>query len=980
MRPLPILAPQLSPDWKRAQAPPHKNLNPMRSPFKSLVLWLAVYLLGLLSSAHCAPAPPVRYDPTPAPVTLRDATGRLWGHYNFGGAKGLFYQENGNWQRVAFPATESADMVMVAKRPNGKIVCLWSGAGFMGKDTPRLGPPAAPPATPPRDAEIGTHYDVMNTGYKLSEHYGDTSRLLGSFSAETYRLEFFVDDANVWIITDRKDIYRIGPTGAIEHVYSLAPNEEQRLDDPLDYKEEHNAFLSMVDGLGHTWFWTDMWDEGVNAYLLRGFLLWDGHKMTRHAALPGWPTKQPFVVSALAPRDATHVWMGVDEHGLYSVDCATLQARPIKEPAPKAFRYLQSITQRGDDCYLVAGARWGNDAGDAATNTGQLWRGRDGHWQRLVDGLDEDTSWGWSVDRPLLETSEGLWVAGSGSGLWLIPHAQLARAPSAAAPQGQAVAPVPIDWRRGFVLPTVTQLTQLPDGAIEAVGYGGREIITDPRALLALRPSCRIRAFQTDIGIIQDKSRHLWTVLSLPARALNEWNGVSWLSHALPKTYKINDLSELAMDKLGRVWLLPDGGSGQTAIFDPARSPAAAWQLWPNYNQALLAQRRATQGHYVALASPQFARVRSEAEVYPYVVPDYSRDGRICYRSYAKIVNLYDGKVWHKWSARQIARASKYRIVGTLDPPYFDRAGLLRVSVDGETWQWHPGRGWQKLGEANDPRPEANVPMPTSVDIPRTLTQQINNEWSERLGDKTGTVWLLWRKQLYKIRGNLYTPQFAAGENHPFLTAGSLSQVFVDGRGNRFFKIGDSPDNYVVLPHPAPVAAQVEVKPNAPDSFTLVFSSPAPAPKWFQWRLDRGRWSAPQAATTLRLDELPGGQHQVEVMAMEPVRLADRIACQSASLTSSAGRPTWPRTPPALWTRMSAGPSSRAAARSATSNTIVRNGRGEAASVSARPSAMMSAATTSAPSAAKAWAMPRPMPCAAPVIRTRRLMRRAPVR
>ncbi|MBV9865271.1 MAG: hypothetical protein JO316_07980 [Abitibacteriaceae bacterium] len=823
-------------------------------------------LIGL-SGAQAAPVPPLRFDPTPMPLTMRDATGRVWGHYGYSGQQGVFYQVGNSWQHESFPATDGAETISMQKRPNGKVVCFWNGKNLaVGEKIPRIGKAATKPALSDSDSTNGEQQDM---GYVLSEHCGTTSRLLCSFRAQPYSVSFSVDNNNAWIIIENKEIYRVTEAGTIEHTYSITPDQEQRLGNAALYKEVYNNLSTIVDGQGHTWFWSNFWSEGANAYLLRGFLIWDGQKMARYATLPGWSAKGPFAVDTIAPKDATHVWMGVDEHGLYSVDCVTLQAQPVREPAPKAFKYLQYITPRGGNWYVVAGARWGNEATDAAINTGQLWRLHSGKWQLLIDGLDADTSWGWHLTRPLLETRAGLWVAGSGVGLWFISHDQLERASVTPTAGRQALKVVPIDWRRGFVLQSVEELDSEPDGSIVAVDYPGRETITNLQALLSLQPSPRVRAFQTVVGITQDKQRHLWAMLSLRARALNEWNGEQWLSHALPKTYKAESPSELALDKLGRVWLLPDSNLGQTAIFDPAKPAPVAWQIFASYNQALLAQRREVNGHYVVLAPPQFARVRSEFRIHPFMAPDYSRDGRICYRSYIKQVRYYDGKVWHKWSAQQIYPTSKDHVIDMPAPPFFDHSGALCVHLDGDTWQWHEGSGWQKHAYESDPRPEAKVPDPTSVEVPRELIKQINNESSKRIGDKTGTVWLLWRKQLYKIRGNLYAPQFAAGENHPFLTANYLPQVFVDGRGNRFFKTGDDPYNYAMLLHSMPPATRVQVKANAVDSFTLSFSSPTLGAKWFKWRLDKGQWSKPQTVSLVRLDALPGGRHEVQVAAID---------------------------------------------------------------------------------------------------------------
>src|SRR4051794_4464971 len=83
------------------------------------------------------------------------------------------------------------------------------------------------------------------------------------------------------------------------------------------------------------------------------------------------------------------------------------------------------------------------------------------------------------------------------------------------------------------------------------------------------------------------------------------------------------------------------------------------------------------------------------------------------------------------------------------------------------------------------------------------------------------------------------------------------------------------------------------------------------------------------------------------------LRFASTTACQSSSATSSSGRPTWPTTPPALFTRMSTRP------------TEATNASTAARSVTSTVS--LSQPWTAAAHSASERAIPAPIPCATPV-------------
>src|SRR3954452_12638942 len=154
-----------------------------------------------------------------------------------------------------------------------------------------------------------------------------------------------------------------------------------------------------------------------------------------------------------------------------------------------------------------------------------------------------------------------------------------------------------------------------------------------------------------------------------------------------------------------------------------------------------------------------------------------------------------------------------------------------------------------------------------------------------------------------------------------------------------------------------PGAMQLTVMPNGPSSCAVwrvkpIWPALALAYAWIPVRLTLR--PAPDEMFTMRpyrRSFIPGATARVQRNV--DFRFASTTACQSASETSSSGRPTWPTTPPALLTRMSTLPidaTKSATWRSAVASTVSR----------AQP-------CTVAPCSVSAAAIALPMPCAVPV-------------
>ncbi|MDQ3815447.1 MAG: hypothetical protein M3347_16140, partial [Armatimonadota bacterium] len=782
-------------------------------------------ILGIAAASRAGMAQPLQIDQTSFQDAERDAAGQIWAIQ--GSADGLYRWDDSGWDQVDVSAiTTGAEPLNLIPSPNGALICLWYR----------------------RNEQIS---QTEPQEFLLTEHKGKTSRLLTKFKAKIdYSQRFmFADRAgNVWITSGGKGIYRITPAGAAERIYSIAPFQMRRLGNPADYSGDTNSLHAIEDGRGRLWFWSHVWDHGTEAYSLPGVLIFDGHRFRHHRTLTGVATKPTSAINALAPKDAGHLWLAMGDDGLYEVDIATLHARRVPEPEPKAFRYVQQITRLGRDWYFVTGSRWIKSCGEDSTErNGTLWSRRDGRWHKLLAGLEHS---GDATPRPLLPTAEGLWVGTFDDGMWYLSNRAGNRGGN------RDGAKHLINWRRGFPLNEVHHLFMLSGGRVLALSPAGNVTLAGISSLVSLRPSPRVRTFRPYTFIRQDAHGHLWCVLSLRSKALSQWDGTRWLHHPVPRNYKPNNVYELALDSRQRVWLLPDNRQGPTVIFHPAKN---VWQTFATYPAALQAQLKPTRSKpVVPIDNPGPAW--SDRNVY--MVPRVSHDGRLCFRSVFPRVWYFDGKIWRKWTRREITRDLKSDWHEFDDPPFFNRADNLCVNIASKTWEWTPSRGWHTIPEESG----LNSDHPDATDV-QARSQCGLEDYDSRLRDRTGAVWILARHQLYKVAFGLCAPQFASGEIHPFIDGRSISRIFVDPRGNTFFDAAYVNVEYVFLAAHAVPDTQLKIIPRSVDSITLEFAITAKGdktaePYWFHWRQNGGPWIAPLHNQRVPLDFLAPGAHR----------------------------------------------------------------------------------------------------------------------
>ncbi len=631
-----------------------------------------------------------------------------------------------------------------------------------------------------------------------------------------------------WIMGQRSVLWHIGLSGQVRS-FPIPTRWFYPKRTPQTGNDYYLTTLSVVDGLGRRWFWSDALAGDSDFACLHGALVWDGKTLTSHPALPGVPDK-PF--SVIAPQDAGHLWVAVNNAGLYSVDTRTGQSRHVPPPEHGAFLNIEQMFRAQGNWYLTD---WASTPDERSV---VLWRQKaaGGQWEKRVPGLDKSADSSSLQQRSWLVDPAGLWLGAFGGGAWRLPA------------NGRAT---PVDWRRSFPVPFVNRLFRLPDGRLLAIGYNVSMAFPPRLPPLLPNPGFPVRTFliNPNFGDLSaDASRHLWGLLATDTRRLSEWDGAAWRKHSVPKKIALDKLAFSAWDTQERVWLLPNDHTGPAAIFNPKTS---AWTAFASC-EAAYATQAGLAGFALRTGSGQ-------------PMPRFGSGGRVCFLSGEYFVHFFDGRRWQQWKVGSI-------VGGTGDasdcavsdgPPFFNRAGFLCLNWVKKSFVWTPSTGWHsaiyEVGPDDDSARVQNSPpaLPPGSPTPRPDLVVL---------DGPETAWLTYHQQLYKVAFGLVAPQFPPGTAQPFLDGRSILSVLHDSRDNLFFSTGGE---YVVLPAlPAPqtrlAAALVGT-----DTVRLTLTASGAGRRWFVWRLDGGAWSAATRQENVRLDFLPGGPHTAEAMALD---------------------------------------------------------------------------------------------------------------
>ena len=783
-----------------------------------VVLRAQAVLVGLLAIPALATSP-LQVDRTNILFAQQDSAGVVWGVAGYG-SPGLYRWEENAWHRFAGEGTPEGGLpIGLVRGLDGAVYCLWNN------------PPEA---------------------HTLTRHHGDSSRRFARFTgalAGNPSPSIFADPkGNFWITEWGTHIYRVTPEGKVEDAYTIPGDEFVSQGCPIAAPVDFSLVLAAADGHGRVWFWSESPAPCTSLSGLRGVLIFDGQTFQHHPQLNGI---QKTPISVVEPADTQHMWVAAANDQLYSVDIDTLEAKPVTLPEPGAFQSVQKIFRVDNDTYVISGLPMvAVPEANGGGRSGMLWRLTDGKWERVVTGLDADLSTYYSRKmRDWVSTPHGLWVGTYGSGPWFIP-----------ARGGEAMI---VDWRCGNPLNGSEGLFQLPNQRVLTVAlyHGGTTL--EPADL---RTSCQsppeVKTINPYRELVQDARGHLLGIVAAEDNALSDWDGEKWGKYSLPAAFAADPMLVTTTDSLGRTWLLlsPMDFRGGTmllsspsetavAIFDPKRG---SFVTFSNYPEALQSQL-SLQGNL-------------HLNAYFFLVPSFTKDGRICYRDLPFRVRYFDGGRWREWMANEITGPN----MRPLDsPPFFDRAGNLAVHLQGKTWEFTEQRGWQSIGQEKDPGVDQETSNPRPVSVPPGCAVEHPESVVQ---DRLGTYWFTSQGQLYRAIQGRCSPQFQPDEHQPFIDSRKLVRAMIDPKGNAFLSTEFAPHQmeYVFLKarHPLPHTG-LRLSTDASGAIALHFSTNTKGVTSFTWRMDGGLWSAPTNDSETKIEGAPGGRHRIEAAAID---------------------------------------------------------------------------------------------------------------
>ncbi len=761
----------------------------------------SIFLLGLLAlplRAALQPPPPY-FD-----ELAQDGEGIVWA-YSRAESNRLYRFDGTRWseERAGFADGTSAMPAGLARTADGAVACVWR---------------------------------VDDTHLAVTRHRGDISGApvtgQGFVSGSGLEVAPFADSqGRLWITGRTPQISWIDSDGRARY-YRIPPEQSAH---PAKNWQECNSIFAAEDGQGRVWAWTNEYAGGPGPSAIRGVLIFTEEEVRQVAEFEELGQAR---YTAMIRRDDTHLWIGVLNRGLYSIDIDTMRAEPVPEPEPGAFRCVAQMFTAGDDLYLVAEVKRVN----------ALWRMRDGKWTCLQRRLD---TWN-EAARPWLASEAGLLI-GAQPSPWLLPE------------DGP---PVRLDWRHGVALDGLRGAVRMADGKTLALLRQGQFY----HGRLAPEPAPatdRVREIEPrGRWTVDARGEGWWLPQDSADRMLRHWDGTRIVEHALPPELKVRLLSLALADAQGRIWLFPNGNEKAVGFFE---SQAGSWRVFPKIEQALLAVRD---------DPPHFPETQEEERDWRYV-PQFSADGRrFTYARERAEVVYFDGAAWHRWRRAEMGPVKDKADI-LFGPPFFDRQQRLCVNTrfhgtrryDEDASQWvetDPDyRFTYAFTEHRRPVPPKPVP-PRGVGVARP--QSI-------IRDNLGTLWMNTSDQLYHCVDTACVPVFAPGEAHPFTGSRSLRKATVMRGGAVLLETAaQSSEYFLVEANQSPPQPVLKVTRTATDSFHVALSADPPATR-YHWSLDESGWQ-PASGDELTFDFLAAGVHTLRVLAFDTRLQSEGVAAE----------------------------------------------------------------------------------------------------
>ena len=748
-------------------------------------------------------------------AAAQDGDGLVWmiGSAKLSGqhvSDALFSTDGAAWRFVACPDTStSAYAQQLATLRDGDVLCVWSSHNAQGESK-----------------------------LLLSRHRGDASRLFATIDLAPEIADQWTASAPVvedsrgqlWVFNGGR-LWRVGADGSAPK--AMRQIGEADLTRPLGKDDKTVGGIELLeDGVGRLWiFGTGSWDD---ARTLRHPHVFDGTSWRVLTAIPGLPDG---LIATVAVRDANRLWCARYAGGLYEIDLRSLEAQPVAEPQPAAFRSIEQLRVLGDTVFVASLAREeGMDEYEpprALRRPAALWRHEGGKWQRLVSGDSDEFP---NLDALVSVENDRLIPRRSG-GFWKL------------AADGEAAALV--NWRNGIRLSGTSRIFPISGDKLllmDFTGHGEGRFFQIAERTPNEKPSW-LETFRLRVPMIQDGAGALWQIPLGSTDRLRHHDGAAWRDIPLPKQVSAGHVARLAVDSFGRIWLLPDDTTQLAALYDREQ------RKWEIYKTLELAYQ---------IHLPRRTEFRLDAD---WLSPRYSEDGRIAFSHPRERLHYFNGKQWS--SADNLLTAQEpFRAEIR---PFFNRAGRLAWnyrSFSGMiTREFDEQEGWQQAEFEDNP----NDPSWTDENKPPLPRGVISDKPASYVQDRLGSTWLVAGHRLHRALPGVCVPLLDENEANPFLDGRSLDQVFIAKNGDTFL-LTDQYDRaeYVRVRFDVPPPeTDARVVSTGPDSVQLEIQSDAAAPRWFRWRLGAGAWSDPSPETRIALEALPSGEHRCEVAALD---------------------------------------------------------------------------------------------------------------
>jgi len=782
----------------------------------------------------------------------QDATGRVWAVVRTGvplppelRPDGTFSErkdysperfctwESGKWQPVAFHVSPDGDQGAGLRRldrlPDGSIMGVW---------------------------QRFAHSSVV-----LSRHLGDKSEILADVPpSNAYSLSQVLDSGGRPWIAGNLRVERIGKDAAPEwsHEFTKEDYFPPPADTPpADIRYDEPQLLP--DSSGRVWAWGRAFAASRHV-ALKGLWLLDGELTHRDTAIAGLPPK-PLML--LKEKNAQTLWACIMDDGLYEVNTQTLTATRVADPEPGAFRFVEQATRVGDNwCVVASSARYS----DTTMNRDNvLWREREGRWECVLRDLDYWPQYypQGNRERPLVTTNDGLWVGTVTDALWLIPK------------EGRE--PVHVDWHNGLPGVSVFRLFSLSDGS--QLGVFMKDGYYETHAFCALQGDL-LKTFPAASNVtptaallppVQDARGHVWAVREGARESLSEWDGETWREYLLPGEVRSKWIVRMLVDSLDRIWVWerPDTDDpyrslekGPVSVFNPSDGK---WQRYITFLDALKEQRKRKGFSFATWRETQ---------------PVFSEDQRIAVCvDWRGPVNYLKGSTWHTFTR------NKFRDT-RIDGLFFDSEGRLCVNTHfSDPRAGKPDHNFtfvlDKKGAWEQKERIPDTPASLFKDYPEVMKRK---GWAalEALCPRAVVedaneflwYWYIENEQLYRRGLGISAPQFMPGEGNPLLAGYQVEEALLDPKGNTFL-ITNGGESFCLTPRESLPDTQAVLKEKGIDFARITLGSNTTSGASFVWRLDNGDWSPLQEATEVLLQDLIGGEHQFEAVAVDRFLQAD---------------------------------------------------------------------------------------------------------